>query len=76
MNDMNKPHSTIRAYFFPIIVIAINVINTLYIVHNSTPVEHIDYVSLITEAFVAALPLYGIFISNKLLKEEGVNNFV
>lgn len=67
---MNKLNSIIRAYFFPIIVIAINVINTLYIVHNSTPVEHIDYVSLITEAFVAALPLYGIFISNKLLKEE------
>lgn len=70
MNDMNTLYSIFRTYFFPFIVITINVINALYIVHNSTSVAHIDYVSLITEALVASLPLYGIFISNRLLKEE------
>lgn len=70
MNYMKKFYNTLSSNFFPLIVIVINVLNIFYIVQNSTPVDRIDYVSLITESIVVTLPLFGIFISNKMLKEE------
>jgi diguanylate cyclase (GGDEF)-like protein len=62
----------LRTHAFPLAIVTTNALYALIIVLSCSPVDTIDYPSLITEGLVAMLPMIGMFMSVRLQKEESI----
>lgn len=62
----------LRTYGFPLAIVTTNAVYAWIIVLSCSPVDAVDYPSLITEGLVAMLPMIGMFMSVRLQKEENV----
>jgi diguanylate cyclase (GGDEF)-like protein len=60
----------LRTYGFPLAIVTTNAAYAWIIVLSCTPVDTVDYPSLVTEGLVAMLPMVGMFMSVGLQKED------